>query len=380
MLAWLERLAGAVLVLGALLDVFLTVLYARAGSGLLSNWVARGTWLLFRAVARPLGRRGDTLLGLCGPAILVAYVIVWGLLLSVGSALLVHPGLGTGVRRSSGASATDFVTALDVGGSSLSIVRSSDYQAESAGYKLLFVLNSLLGASVLSLTLTYLMQVYAALHLRNSTALSLHLQSGQTGDAAELIARWGPGGEFSGGYTNVSAAANAVTTLMESHHLYPVLFYFRFREPYYSISRTTLLALDASSLLVSCLEDGRYRWIKESAGLDQLGRGCTALLRTLEGTFVPEEASAERAAPDSDLVEEWRRRYRRARQRLSAAGIALRPDEHAGEEQYLALRSEWDHDVRTLAPWMAYEMSEVDVATVQASGRAGGGHGASSRA
>jgi len=369
--AWLECLAGAALVIGALLDVFLTVLYARAGTGFLSNWVARRTWLLFRAAARPLGRFGDTLLGLCGPSILVAYVMVWALLLSVGSALMVHPGLGTSVRRSSGPSATDFATALDVGGSSLSIVRSSDYQAESAGYKLLFVLNSLLGASVLSLTLTYLMQVYGALHLRNSTALSLHLQSGQTGNAAELIARWGSDGEFSSGYTNLSSAAAQVTTLTESHHLYPVLFYFRFREPYYSISRTMLLSLDASSLIVSSLDDGRYRWLKESAGLDQLSRACTALLRTLEHTFVPDEAKAERTPPDSDLVEEWRGRYRRARQRLTGAGIALRPDEQAGEEQYVALRSEWDHDVRTLGPWMAYEMDEVDVAIGQAGRRSG---------
>src|SRR5690349_1228967 len=251
--AWLERVAGAVLILGALLDVFLTVLYARAGTGLLSNWVARGTWLSFRAIGRRLRRHEDTILSLCGPAILVAYVTVWTLLLSLGAALLVHPGLGTGVRRSSGSSATDFITALDVGGSSLSIIRSTDYQAETAGYKLLFVFNSLLGASILSLTLTYLMQVYAALRGRNSVALSLHLQSGETGDAAALIARWGPDGDFSGGYNNLSMIAAEVTALMESHHLYPVLFYFRFREPYYSVSRLTLLSLDAASLMRSSL-------------------------------------------------------------------------------------------------------------------------------
>jgi hypothetical protein len=266
------------------------------------------------------------------------------------------------VRPSIGPSATDFITALDVGGSSLSIVRSSDYQAQTPAYKLLFVCNSLLGASVLSLTLMYLMQVYAALRGRNSAALSLHLQSGETGDAAELVARWGPDGEFSGGYNNLSRVADEVTLLKESHHLYPVLFYFRFREPYYAVSRMTLLSLDAVSLIRSALDGNRYGWLERSAAVDQLRRACVALLRTLEDTFVPDRAKSERRPPHPALVDAWRGRYRRARERLRACGIAVRPDEPAGEERYLALRTDWDHDVRTLAPWLAYSMDEVDTA------------------
>ncbi len=35
-----------------------------------------------------------------------------------------------------------------------------------------------------------------------------------------------------------------MTGVKESHHFYPVLFYFRFREPFYSVSRSARLALD----------------------------------------------------------------------------------------------------------------------------------------
>src|SRR4051794_2668583 len=93
-----------------------------------------------------------------------------------------------------------------------------------------------IGMLVMSLTLTYLMQVYTALQRRNVLAMNIHLLSGCTGDAAELLARLGPQGQFSGGYTNLSELGVEMTQAKEAHHFYPVLFYFRFSDPYHSVS------------------------------------------------------------------------------------------------------------------------------------------------
>ena len=78
--------------------------------------------------------------------------------------------------------------------------------------------------------------------------MNIHLLSGCTGDAAELLARLGPQGQFSGGYTNLSELGVEMTQAKEAHHFYPVLFYFRFSDPYHSVSRSTLVALDTVSL------------------------------------------------------------------------------------------------------------------------------------
>jgi len=40
-----EQVAGALLMAVVLLDVFLTVLYARIGTGIISTRLARATWL-----------------------------------------------------------------------------------------------------------------------------------------------------------------------------------------------------------------------------------------------------------------------------------------------------------------------------------------------
>ncbi len=110
------------------------------------------------------------------------------------------PGLSTTVSRA-GPTPTDFVTALYVGGSSVSIVITSDIAPKTAGFRLFFLINSLIGTSIVSLTVTYLLQVYTALRQRNTLGLKLQVLSRQTGDAAELVAGLGPRGQFESGYT-----------------------------------------------------------------------------------------------------------------------------------------------------------------------------------
>ena len=76
--SWLEQMIGVAVVLFILVDVFLTVLYARIGAGVFSPHLARVIWWAFRGAARPFGLRAGKLLSFCGPIILVTVLIVWG--------------------------------------------------------------------------------------------------------------------------------------------------------------------------------------------------------------------------------------------------------------------------------------------------------------
>jgi hypothetical protein len=127
----MEPLGGGIVLAITLLDVLLTVPYARAGSGLLAPRLARGLWRIFRGLSR---RRHAGMLSYCGPAQLVALVLMWGVLLTLGSGLVIHPALGTGVTSNSGAT-------------------------------------------------TYLMQVYQALRRRSALRLMVQTQSSETDDA-----------------------------------------------------------------------------------------------------------------------------------------------------------------------------------------------------
>ena len=363
---WLESLAGGVVLAITLLDVFLTVLYARAGTGLLAPRLFRGVWRIFRGLS---GGRHARILTYCGPAQLVALVLMWGVLLALGSGLVIHPALGNGVESSSGATETDFITALFVGGSSMSIVGASDYGPTSPGYRLLFLFNSLVGMSVTSLTLTYLMQVYTALRSRNTLGLMVQTQSGETGDAAELIARWGPEGKFDGGYNNLSTLAGQVAAIKETHHFYPVLFYFRFEETFYAASRMLLVMLDASALIRTALDPRELGWLQKSAGLAELERSSALLLRTLKENFPVHEGPS---ADGTQSRERGRLRYEQALLRLREADIPTRANPEAGAREYVELRARWEPDIAAVAPALGYRMEEVDTAGYGGATRASG--------
>jgi hypothetical protein len=351
---WIEPVAGTLLMALVLADVFLTVLYARAGTGIISDRLARLVWLALRRVASTSGN--SRLLSFCGPVIVVALLLTWSILLALGAALIIHPQLGTSITNSNQGTPTDFVTAIYVAGSSLSIVGASSFAPQSAGAKLLFLLNSLIGTSVISLTITYLMQIYGALRSRNSLCLKIHALSGGTGDAAELLAHLFANNQLSAGYNNLSELAAEVTDAKEAHHFYPILFYFRFPEPYYSVSRSWLVALDAVSLIQSALPK-EADWLKQSGAVTQLSMAAPLLLSTLNDVFLQDEASAETNDADHQL---WCVRFENARRRLQEAGINVTDDLQHSRESYIEHRRRWAPLIRNVGRSMAYRLSEID--------------------
>ena len=361
MLHVVEQAAGALLVLAVLADIFLTVLYARMGTSILANRLARGIWHLFRALSASCGKRRAKVLSFCGPTILVVLVAGWTLALAVGAGLFMHPAMGTGIRASEGTTQTDVIAAIYTGGASLSMVGSSNFWPQTDFWRLVFLLNSVIGAAALSLTLTYLMQIYGALQRRNAFGLGVHFLSGGTSDAAELLAGLGPRGEITAGYAILATLAQEMTANKESHHFYPALFYFRFDEPAYAVSRFTLVLLDLVTLIKSSLDDERYGWLKESGAVAQVWQAGLALATTLEDSFVKGGAPGPQP-PEHAVAERWRRRYFAALQRLRQAGIATIANEQEGAAAYVALRSCWERDLTKLARSMAFDIETLDPA------------------
>jgi hypothetical protein len=362
-MAIVEQIAGAAVTVVVLLDVFLTILYARAGAELLSPVVARTIWRLFRLVSRPFGRHRGRVLSFCGPVILVALIVVWAAGLALGAGLIMHPHLGGGIRASQGPTPTDFMSALYAGASSLSFVGSGDFTPQSAPFRALYMLNSLIGTAVMSLVLTYVMQIYNALRSRNALGLAIQTFSNDTGDAAELIAGLGPQGQFNSGYNNLSSLALNACEVKESHHFYPLLFYFRFTEPYYSVSKGSTVLLDTVSLMKGGISDDEYRWLKESAAVAQCWRVAMLLVGTLEEVFLPGAPAHGPDASDAGARERWRTRYMAALARMQQAGIKTIADPAAGFETYASLRARWDGQIARLRASMLYDAGEIDAPT-----------------
>ena len=357
-IAIVEQITGGLLLFLVLLDVFMTVLYARMDSGIVSRRLGKAVAWAFRGLARRHSSRGGVL-RFCGPAILVLLVFVWSMMLACGTALLIQPRMGEAVRAPQGPTPTDFLSALYIGGSSVATIGSSGFVPTTRWFRMLFLFDSLTGLSILSLTLTYIMQIYTALQRRNSLALSFYLLTSRTSDAAKLVAALGPEGRFEGGYTIMASLAAESAGVKESHHFYPIMFYFRFEEPFYSVSAYTLLALDAITLIDSALSERKYGWMRRSAAVVQLREASLALVSKLEEAFL-RAGKAEAVSPDARTRERWKLRYRAALRHLDEAGIETAEDAESGAEAYVRLRTEWDNQIRRLAPFMLHNMEEID--------------------
>ncbi len=356
-MAQIEEIIGAILGIAVLVDIFLLILYARANKTIISTTLAHSTWRGFVWASKLFGRWREYVLAFSGPVILMMVLAMWALLLALAAALIVQPNLGTGIRSAQGSTPKDFITALYVGGTSLAFIGAGDFSPQDAFFRIFYLFTSLLGVSLVSLEVTFLMQLYTSLQERNVLGLKAYMLSSETGDAAEVLARLGPRGQFQEGYQILADWADKTMQVRESHHFYPMLFYFRFRQTYYSVSQTALTALDTITLIQSALDDEKYGWLKQSAAVDHLWRGTLLEMKTLAQTFLPNTDIA--VPPDEITRQRWQRRYEAGVERLQRAGIKTT---EAGAEKYISLRTQWDRYITLLAPQFAYDMDKVDPA------------------
>lgn len=352
----LEQIVGAALLLLFLADIFLTVLYARAGTGLLAPRWNRLVWTTVRAVSALSGGRRRAVLSVAGPLIVILLIGFWSLGLAIGAALIIQPELGTAIRPSTGQATTGFATALLVAGNSLSIVGGGDYSPYTDATRFLYLVNSLIGASVLSLVLSYLVQVYSALRERNALALTIDLMTDGTGDAAVMLARLMPDGDGGNAATELGSLVRSLAATKEAHHFYPLLFYFRFEEPRYAVPRFSFVLLDLAALVDAALDTRQYRSLTGSAAIASLRQATLLILELLDGHL----AAGRKHSFNAEDAWQYRQRYAAATRHLADAGIVTQSD---GVERYVASRSEWMPLVRRVARAGGDTMRDIDSRT-----------------
>ncbi|WP_225913935.1 potassium channel family protein [Leptolyngbya ohadii] len=357
----LLQIVGLVLILIALIDVYLIVLYPRSGRGWLSSLISKGTWRLFQKIAK-IGRSvrrseqfGAAILSFCGPTLLILIVLAWTTLMIVGFACVYQPELGQEIQASDGFTPVNFTTALYYSGYVFTTLGVGDLVPRSDWVRIVTVIEAGLGFAIFTLTLTYLLSIYNALGHRNVFALMLHHRTMGKADAAELLARMGTSGDFSDARDDVAELAKSLLILLESHHAYPVVHYFRFQNDLYSLARIVWLAMDTVTLINTALHPDRYRAFIRSTVVAELANGGQHLLMELSYTFLPKRSFTP--GREDELI--LKQRYLQAIDRLRQEGIETVTDLEAGIEQYIQMRRRWVPYVMAIAHYMGYRWHEV---------------------
>lgn len=353
---------GAGLVILALADVFLTVLYARSGTGLFTPTLQKTVWRLFKVAAPRKRMMRDKLLSFAGPSIMVLTALVWFLMLLIGFSLIVWSELGDAIQASRGPTPTDFAAAVYYSGFGLTTLGTGDIVPKTGLFRILIIVKAATGFSVLTLTLTYFMSVYSALVRRNTLANALDQLSGGTGDAAELVAGLGAGGSFAGARETLVMMATRVNDLLESHHSYPVIHYFRLPDERYAMARIALLTMDGAALLRTAL-GAEHRTISRSAAVQMLWGSGLSLLREAGQSFLAKGAEASAEACRDTAAEE--QRFSAALARLKGEDIAVVADAREHRRAYIRARGEWFASTRAFAQSMAHSWDEIEPAARQ---------------
>lgn len=343
---------GIVLVLLVTGDLIGAVLSGGGRFGLYSGPLCRSLWTTLRAAAQRLPPRGrDAILDIAGPAMLVIVPACWVVLMILGFALLILPGLDNSFVGSGGtpipADSRHWITSVYVSGYAFTTLGVGPFTPQSNGYRLLFLVEGAVGFATFTLAITYLLSVLSALRRRNAFARQVHHLTRGTNDALPLLEAIGSDNGLR--REVLLELARGLHDVHESHLAYPVLHYFRHPEPQFAMSTLAGITADLVSLGRAVTPPDHAWHIRADAVVaDGAAR---EVLRDLSDRFLPTQSSSTIEAGSPSDGPDPQRLERAAR----AVGEEAPPVQ--AEHAYARLRGEWLPRVQAFQRDMLFDSS-----------------------
>src|SRR5579862_4709807 len=299
--------AGFLIIAGILLEAFETIVLPRRVTRRfrLTRLYYRVLWVPWRKLAHGIksSKSREGFLSYFGPLSLLGLFALWATMLILGFGFLyfsdarldqTHPTLQTCFYLSG----TTFFT-LGLG----------DVTPHTSPERVLAVFESGLGFGFLALVLSYLPVIYQAFSRREVNIVLLDARAGSPPTAAELLRRHGAEG-IHGLQQLLHDWERWSAQILESHVSYPVVAYFRSQHNNESWLGALAAILDASSLLISGVDDACARQARLTFAM------CRHTVVDLAQVFHRKPIAPANRLPDADQA--------RLRALLAQAGIKLR--------------------------------------------------------
>lgn len=351
---------GAALLWLVVRDVYLTILHARARAGPISETLNRGVWRIARAVAFRLPRtRRHRLLNSIGPLLLPSLIVIFILVLISGFALIYFPYMPADFNVDSEKAGSPLIDSFYFSGITLTTLGYGDISPHTTRMRLVALVEGASGFALISLSVTYLLTVYAALERKRTVALSFYHQAEEGADVASFVAHHFVAGRFSGLREVLGQAARDIQQLLESHIEHPIIHYFHPIEVHKSLPRMLFLVLEVCAVLQTCLDEDEYEHSHSYPEVCTLEASARYVLTSLGTSLDLERRVAERIEPKVEESKRWMLRFRATVKKLREAGIKTRRDQAAGWEEYRARREEWETQLHRFALYLGYDWDEV---------------------
>jgi hypothetical protein len=322
-LGMLELIGGIALAVAVLHDVFDTVVVPGANRSILR--IARRWLLLLLPLWKLLRHRGD-ISTTFAPLIFVVSFGAWMALLLLAFGMMVH-ALGSSFDPPQ----PSYSQAIYLAGSALVTVGLNDTEA-MGNARWVVLAAGLCGLAVLTMTVTYLLEVQTSLAGRETGILKLRTSAGDPPSALELLEKFARIDNQAGLAEVIGDGRDWCARVQQSHFAHPSLIYFRWTSTGTGWTAALGALLDLALLIEHCLD------------IPEL-RGRAVLLRE-DGTRMAQEHVALLGLTVPPQPQD-RTDVAGLRNRLRAAGYGLRDE--AGFQSYLLARTKATALVNTLA-------------------------------
>jgi hypothetical protein len=333
----IELILGGIIVVSTLIDIFQSVVVPRPtrGSLRLAPFLLDGMWPLWKWIALrfPSAKQRAACLGIYAPLTVVMLLLVWGIALIFGYGLLflalrseLHPRLN------------DLGTALYFAGTSLLTLGFGDIVATGGITRVLALCAGASGLAIASSVISMFFSLYSSLGHREVLVTILHNRAGSPPSGVILLETYAHLKMLEDLPGFLSAWEEWSTEVLISSLSYPVLPYFRSARPYDSWVSALGTLLDATTLIISCIEDGPAG----PAHLFYLS-GCQ-LVNDLKDYFKISPAQAQAGNP--------KRSFEAAYTRLQSAGFCL-VDPETAWASLITLRSAYAEALHSLMKYWA---------------------------
>lgn len=338
-MSWLAPLAGVIVLLTLLWDVYPTVFVPRGPAGPVSRRLYASAWDGWRRIADQLpaeSRRHR--LSLLGPLLVPLIVLTWACILIVGYALIYYPWAGAFIASPSELEEFPaWAKALYYSGYSATTLGVGDVVPRGMALRFVSVLEAAHGFMLFSVAITYLLSIYSALN--RSTALALEISrflgrdEGQ--EPADLLIAMASSGAERDVVEWMARTSSSLASVVQWEGQYPLLHYFHIPDDDRALLVALTDLLEVVTLARSLLCPNHFPALSEGPVTTSLERLARRHLTAGAGRFGRDDRGT------GGLERERRRRYAEARRRLEAAGVPLREDGQAWRA-YERLRPGWD--------------------------------------
>ena len=282
-MSWVFLICGILLVLVGLLDVFFAVLNYD-GFSFLSSRVYRAAWSTVRAATKPLPENMRHFgLSIGAPLMIPGTMLMWMAIEILGFGLIYYSQ--TDYFSFTSGSRPTLPHMIYLSGVTIGTLGYGDITPKNPFFGAVTFTQALIGFSIITLFITYILNIYQVLQQWNTLSSGLYHQARGAGDPVTLLKPHFPKGEPSGLDATIGGLHQNLTSYYEGVRRYPLVYYFHSRQARRSVPYVFRMASETAAALRWGLPKGHPA--AEEPGLPTLLTGIEEVMSGMRERFVP---------------------------------------------------------------------------------------------